>query len=184
MAIRLMLNDDYYALFKEWSFETYPAEGDRDALTFCRQFAEQWNGHTALGLVCPQCRAPGKTGLMVCVYKALLPRIRAELRDAVYVNGVDISLHSEMPDIYRPMAAVMYPAGLLMIDDLAIFPIQSGGQITRFAPPAVSAVGRALPFSLATHLGGAARTPDARDSGGAAERGGGTRGLRPQVSTC
>jgi hypothetical protein len=151
MATRLMVNDDYFELFKEWSFETYPAEGDQDALTFCRQFAAEWNGHTALGLVCPRCRGPGETGLMVCVYKALLPRIRAELRDAVCVNGVDISLYSGMPAIYRSMAAEMYPAGLLVIDDLAIYPIQSGGQDHTLRDSC--AIGRQPgfpPFSLAT----------------------------------
>lgn len=57
----VLVNDDcdsYDESCKEWTFETYPFEGDQDTLAFCRQFAEEWNGRTALGLVSPHCRRP------------------------------------------------------------------------------------------------------------------------------
>src|ERR1051326_1132898 len=57
-----------------------PAEGDQEALAACRTFVRDWDGRMALALTCSRCSAPGKTGLMIGVYKAFLPRVQADLR--------------------------------------------------------------------------------------------------------
>jgi hypothetical protein len=60
-------------------------------------FVRDWNGHTALALVCPRCPSPGKTGLMLVVYKALLPRVQADLRYGAWTYLLECSQRRRRP---------------------------------------------------------------------------------------
>jgi DNA replication protein DnaC len=54
-----------------FTWETYPAEGDRDVLAFLRDYASTWDGKR--GLILRGGIGGGKTILMTCLFKDLIP---------------------------------------------------------------------------------------------------------------
>src|ERR1051326_3216150 len=97
----------------------------RQALAACRAFVREWDGRSALALTCSRCRAPGKTGLMAGVYKALLPRVQADQRHGAWVHMLDFAEVAEDPrQRFAPVAERAYPAGVLVLDDLAVYALR------------------------------------------------------------
>src|ERR1051326_6588842 len=121
----IFLDDTFPALYQPLTLDTFPAEGDQKALAACRAFVQEWDGHRALALTCSRCRAPGKTGLMAGVYKALLPRLQADLRHGAWVHMLDFAGVAEDPrQRFAPVAERAYPAGVLVLDDLAVYALR------------------------------------------------------------
>ena len=63
-------------------------------------------------------QGPGKTGLMVGVYKALLPRVQADLRHGAWVYLLEFAGVAEDPrQRFGPVAERAFPAGVLVLDE-------------------------------------------------------------------
>lgn len=57
----------------EWTWDTYPAEGDQEVLAFLREFPSTWDGKR--GLILRGGIGGGKTILMTCLFKDLIPKV-------------------------------------------------------------------------------------------------------------
>lgn len=129
----LDVDGDLPELYQPFTFATYPPEGDQVARQRCEQFVAAWDGRQTLGLISPRCGGPGKTGLMVGAYKALLPRIHAAQREGAWLHMVSFFELCEYGGSLGRVAEYVYSAGLLVLDDLAYFPVQGKGlqELTR-----------------------------------------------------
>lgn len=61
-----------------YTWDSYPKEGDQDALALVRAFPDTWDGKR--GLILLGDIGTGKTVMMVCLFKALIPLVAAVTR--------------------------------------------------------------------------------------------------------
>jgi hypothetical protein len=62
---------------------------------------------------------------MIGVYKALLPRVQADLRQGAWTHMPEFSSVAEDPHHrFWPVAERAYPAGVLVLDDLAVYALR------------------------------------------------------------
>ena len=67
---------------------------------------------------CAPLYSPGKTGLMISVYKALLPRVQADLHQGAWVYMLEFASVAEDPhQRFGPVAERADPAGVLVLDE-------------------------------------------------------------------